>query len=66
MAKRLGVPPVKAHRLIARAVADGGAGQIVAVAGGTDKLQAIRAVLNRRRLRRLITDEHTAKALLAG
>lgn len=43
-----------------------GAGQIVAVAGGADKVQAIRAVLQSRRLRGLITDERTARALLAG
>ncbi|MBI1172844.1 sugar-binding transcriptional regulator [bacterium] len=38
---------------------------IVAVAGGADKVAAIRAVLTSRRLKGLITDEITAKALLA-
>jgi DNA-binding transcriptional regulator LsrR (DeoR family) len=47
------------------ALPDAGAGQIVAVAGGAEKVQAIRAVLNSRRLRGLITDERTAKALLS-
>ncbi len=40
-------------------------GQIVAVAGGADKVQAIKAVLISRHLKGLITDERTAKALLA-
>lgn len=39
--------------------------QIVAVAGGAVKVQAIRAVLMSGRLQGLITDERTAKALLA-
>jgi DNA-binding transcriptional regulator LsrR (DeoR family) len=39
--------------------------QIVAVAGGADKVQAIKAVLLSRHLKGLITDERTAKALLA-
>jgi DNA-binding transcriptional regulator LsrR (DeoR family) len=38
--------------------------QIVAVAGGADKVQAIKAVLLSRHLKGLITDERTAKALL--
>ena len=38
--------------------------QIVAVAGGPDKVQAIRAVLSSRRLKGLITDEATARALV--
>lgn len=38
--------------------------QIVAVAGGSDKVQAIRAVLSSRRLKGLITDEATARALV--
>ena len=38
--------------------------QIVAIAGGPDKVQAIRAVLSSRRLRGLITDEATARALV--
>jgi len=43
----------------------GSADQIVAVAGGADKLQAIRAVLTSGHLSGLITDERTATALLA-
>lgn len=43
----------------------GGSDPIVAVAGGADKVQAIRAVLTSRRLKGLITDERTAQALLA-
>lgn len=39
--------------------------QIVAIAGGEDKIQAIRAVLSSRRLKGLITDERTARALIA-
>lgn len=42
-----------------------GKDQIVAVAGGADKVQAIRAVRISRHLKGLITDERTAKALLA-
>ncbi|MGV8989355.1 MAG: sugar-binding transcriptional regulator [Cypionkella sp.] len=38
--------------------------QIVAVAGGAEKVGAIKAVLTSRRLKGLITDERTAKALL--
>lgn len=38
--------------------------RIVAIAGGTDKVPAIRAVLNSGRLSGLITDEMTARALL--
>ncbi|MDB5660184.1 MAG: central glycolytic s regulator [Cypionkella sp.] len=38
--------------------------QIVAIAGGPDKVQAIRAVLSSRRLKGLITDEVTARALV--
>ncbi|MDZ4392848.1 sugar-binding transcriptional regulator [Cypionkella sp.] len=37
---------------------------IVAVAGGPDKIAAIRAVLSSRRLKGLITDETTARALV--
>lgn len=40
--------------------------QIVAIAGGPDKVQAIRAVLSSRRLKGLITDEATARALVAA
>ncbi len=40
--------------------------QITAIAGGPDKVQAIRAVLSSRRLRGLITDEATARALVAA
>lgn len=39
--------------------------QITAIAGGPDKVQAIRAVLSSRRLKGLITDEATARALVA-
>lgn len=39
--------------------------QIIAIAGGPDKVQAIRAVLSSRRLKGLITDEATARALVA-
>jgi DNA-binding transcriptional regulator LsrR (DeoR family) len=38
--------------------------QIIAIAGGPDKVQAIRAVLSSRRLKGLITDEATARALV--
>lgn len=38
--------------------------RIVAIAGGTRKIQAIRAVLMSRRLKGLITDEPTARALV--
>jgi DNA-binding transcriptional regulator LsrR (DeoR family) len=38
--------------------------QIVAIAGGPDKVQAIRAVLSSRRLKGLITDEAAARALV--
>lgn len=38
--------------------------QIVALAGGDDKVEAIRAVLNSGRLSGLITDERTAKSIL--
>ena len=54
------------ERTLSVALPAAGAGQIVAVAGGADKVQAIRAVLHSRRLRGLITDERTAKAILAG
>jgi DNA-binding transcriptional regulator LsrR (DeoR family) len=37
----------------------------VALAGGHEKVDAIRAILNSHRLFGLITDERTAKALLA-
>lgn len=40
--------------------------QIIAIAGGPDKVQAIRAVLSSRRLKGLITDEATARALVAA
>lgn len=40
--------------------------RIVAVAGGPDKIEAIRAVLTSRRLTGLITDERTARSLLRG
>ena len=40
--------------------------QITAIAGGLDKVQAIRAVLSSRRLRGLITDEATARALVTA
>jgi len=40
--------------------------QIIAIAGGPDKVQAIRAVLSSRRLKGLITDEATARALVLG
>ncbi|VDC21185.1 sugar-binding transcriptional regulator [Pseudogemmobacter humi] len=43
----------------------GGAGRTVAVAGGADKTAAIRAVLQSGRLSGLITDEPTARALVA-
>ena len=39
--------------------------QIVAIAGGPDKVAAIRAVLSSRRLKGLITDETTARAIVA-
>lgn len=40
--------------------------QIIAIAGGPDKVQSIRAVLSSRRLKGLITDEATARALVLG
>ncbi|WP_054007108.1 sugar-binding transcriptional regulator [Cypionkella psychrotolerans] len=40
--------------------------QIIAIAGGPDKVQAIRAVLSSRRMKGLITDEATARALVLG
>jgi len=40
--------------------------RIVAIAGGRVKTEAIRAVLHSNKLHGLITDERTAKALLAG
>ncbi|MES2433526.1 MAG: sugar-binding transcriptional regulator [Pseudomonadota bacterium] len=40
--------------------------QITAIAGGLGKVQAIRAVLSSRRLKGLITDEATARALVNG
>lgn len=40
--------------------------RLVALAGGVNKVSAIRAILNSHRLFGLITDERTAKALLAG
>jgi DNA-binding transcriptional regulator LsrR (DeoR family) len=39
--------------------------RLVALAGGHEKVDAIRAILNSHRLFGLITDERTAKALLA-
>jgi DNA-binding transcriptional regulator LsrR (DeoR family) len=38
--------------------------QIIAIAGGPDKVQSIRAMLSSRRLKGLITDEATARALV--
>lgn len=40
--------------------------RIVVIAGGAEKVAAIRAVLNSGRLSGLITDEATARALMAG
>jgi DNA-binding transcriptional regulator LsrR (DeoR family) len=42
------------------------ADRIIALAGGPNKIAAIRAVLNSGRLSGLITDERTARTLLAG
>jgi DNA-binding transcriptional regulator LsrR (DeoR family) len=39
--------------------------RLVVIAGGAEKVPAIRAVLNSGRLNGLITDERTAEALLA-
>jgi DNA-binding transcriptional regulator LsrR (DeoR family) len=39
--------------------------RIVAIAGGLQKLASIRAVLRSRRLKGLITDEPTARALIS-
>jgi DNA-binding transcriptional regulator LsrR (DeoR family) len=39
--------------------------RIVAIAGGLQKLASIRAVLRSRRLKGLITDEPTARALVS-
>lgn len=52
-------------RTVAISLAGPGASGIVAVAGGAEKVAAIRAVLTSRRLAGLITDEPTALALLA-
>jgi DNA-binding transcriptional regulator LsrR (DeoR family) len=51
-------------RTLAASFGDPGAHRIVAVAGGTEKIAAIAAVLRSRRLTGLITDESTAKALV--
>ena len=53
--------PALADRLVA---AQGPARRIVAVAGGSEKVAAIAAVLTSRHLTGLVTDECTAKALL--
>ncbi|WP_295047816.1 sugar-binding domain-containing protein [uncultured Paracoccus sp.] len=50
-------------RTLAAALDEPGASRTVVIAGGPDKVQAIRAALNSRRLRGLITDEATAEAL---
>ncbi len=52
-------------RTVSALLKGSGSDQIVAIAGGKDKQEAIHAVLQSRRLRGLITDERTAKALLA-
>ena len=52
-------------RVLAVDLEEPGKARIVAIAGGVDKVPAIRAVLESRRLRGLITDEQTARALLA-
>lgn len=44
----------------------GRAGQVIAIAGGTAKLAALRAALAGRLINGLITDEDTARALLAA
>jgi len=54
------------NRTIAVSLTDGREDRIFAIAGGPDKIDAIRAVLNSGRISGLITDERTAKALLAG
>ena len=52
-------------RVLAVDLDDSGNSRIVAIAGGLAKAPAIRAVLESRRLKGLITDEPTARALLA-
>ena len=54
------------NRTIAVSLTDGREDRIIAIAGGPEKIDAIRAVLNSGRISGLITDERTAKALLAG
>ncbi len=51
-------------RTVAISLAGPGAAGIVAVAGGAEKVEAIRAVLTSGRLTGLVTDERTALALL--
>lgn len=51
-------------RTVAIPLAGPGAGGIVAVAGGPEKIEAIRAVLTSQMLTGLVTDERTALALL--
>tara|TARA_R110002074_G_scaffold90900_4_gene199103 strand:+ start:3280 stop:4290 length:1011 start_codon:yes stop_codon:yes gene_type:complete len=53
-------------RTLAVSLGEGRNDRIIALAGGAEKVGAIRAVLNSRRLSGLLTDERTAKALLAG
>ena len=51
-------------RTLSAAPGDAFSGRMVAIAGGADKVAAIAAVLQSRRLTGLVTDELTAKALL--
>lgn len=53
-----------AARTLSASLDEPGASRTVAIAGGADKVQAIRAALRSGRLRGLITDEATAKALV--
>ena len=54
------------HRTLAAALSEGDDSQIVALAGGPDKVPAIRAVLLSGWLAGIITDETTARALVAN
>lgn len=51
-------------RTLAVSLDEGRDDRIIALAGGPEKIEAIRAVLKSRRLSGLITDERTARALL--
>ena len=58
------IPTTLTGRTLAASFGDPATHRLVAVAGGTEKIGAIAAVLRSRRLTGLITDEGTAKALV--